>query len=457
MSDGSNSQKSPDKALDGALARALRASLDISASACPEPEILAAYFERSLPGAGLAAWEPHFSSCARCQQHLAMLARSEPSVAPEKARPMDTAARYFRLRFWLAPALTAAAAVAFYVTLKPQAPRVASPVEQTLASASAPAGDRAGAESQPAESLAAGKLSAEKEAASSPLRQSTPASADVPGRLAPRAAGERGRLDLSVARRQPRSAPAEGRAEIVAQPGALASGPPALPAPPPPAARAGDAKLAASDQAVAVADKREAVTEAQEFRIAAAQDAPVEEQKQLSAVKKDSAARNAALDPDRANRQSAVAPTSQAVGREAAGEKEADKSRLAASVATHHSTTRQAPIVVAAADTSSLWRLPEPGFIEYSTDGGRTWKKVVARVLERLRTGSAPSASVCWLAGDNGVILRTTDGTSWASLPSPTSESITRITAADSLSASITTASGKRFVTSDGGQAWKPL
>ena len=64
--------------LDGILRHALgRAS---TVTPCPAADVLAAYFERSLPQPEAARYELHFSACAVCQQHLAALARIETAV-----------------------------------------------------------------------------------------------------------------------------------------------------------------------------------------------------------------------------------------------------------------------------------------------------------------------------------------------------------------------------------------
>ena len=72
--------------------------------------------------------------------------------------------------------------------------------------------------------------------------------------------------------------------------------------------------------------------------------------------------------------------------------------------------------------------------------------------------GVAPSATVCWLVGRNGVVLLTTDGRTWRRLPFPemTDLSAVRTVDAGGRVASVSTADGRTFVTTDAGVTWSP-
>jgi photosystem II stability/assembly factor-like uncharacterized protein len=71
-----------------------------------------------------------------------------------------------------------------------------------------------------------------------------------------------------------------------------------------------------------------------------------------------------------------------------------------------------------------------------------------------LVAGAAPSASVCWIVGNNGTVIRTTDGDHWAQVPAPTTENFVAVSSDSANHATVTTAGGKSFVTSDGGATW---
>jgi len=139
-----------DPAMDKALRRSLRDSLGVAGKDCPDASILAAYFDRELAVAEAARWEAHFSVCARCQEQLAVLARTEPAVAAVQAAEERAGWRYFwRLR-WLAPLATAAAAVVLWVAIRPGPPTIPPPeatvTSRQAAPASAPPAARAAAE-----------------------------------------------------------------------------------------------------------------------------------------------------------------------------------------------------------------------------------------------------------------------------------------------------------------------
>jgi hypothetical protein len=67
-----------------AAANLLRRSLHDSDDVCPGPDILAAYFERSLDRQQSARYELHLSQCARCREGLAALDRVGASAAPSQ-------------------------------------------------------------------------------------------------------------------------------------------------------------------------------------------------------------------------------------------------------------------------------------------------------------------------------------------------------------------------------------
>ena len=74
-----------------------------------------------------------------------------------------------------------------------------------------------------------------------------------------------------------------------------------------------------------------------------------------------------------------------------------------------------------------------------------------------LVAGAAPSATVCWIVGRSGTIVRTTDGGEhWTLILAPTEDNLAAVTASDANDATVTTAGGRSFATSDGGASWHP-
>ena len=64
-----------------------------------------------------------------------------------------------------------------------------------------------------------------------------------------------------------------------------------------------------------------------------------------------------------------------------------------------------ASFVVRTPDKSVLWRIGNAGFIERSGDAGLTWSGTLPKQNAHYAAGSAPSAKVCWLVGNDGISL----------------------------------------------------
>ncbi|MCC7241688.1 MAG: hypothetical protein IT180_07160 [Acidobacteria bacterium] len=117
---------------------------------------------------------------------------------------------------------------------------------------------------------------------------------------------------------------------------------------------------------------------------------------------------------------------------------------------------RAAPRVVSG-DPAVQWRLSGIGVVERSTDGGASWERLPTGVAEALTAGAAPSATVCWLVGRDGLVLVSTDGRTWQRASAPANDNLVAIDAVDTRSATVRTASGTRFRTADGGASWARL
>jgi len=106
-----------------------------------------------------------------------------------------------------------------------------------------------------------------------------------------------------------------------------------------------------------------------------------------------------------------------------------------------------------------IWRVGRSGLIEFSRDNGSSWSRQTSGILADLLTGAAPSDQVCWIVGRFGAIFLTTEGGAhWKLVPSPLAEDLGGVRASDALHATIWNArSTKSFETSDGGLTWKPV
>ncbi len=107
---------------------------------------------------------------------------------------------------------------------------------------------------------------------------------------------------------------------------------------------------------------------------------------------------------------------------------------------------------------------PQPGVrwrvrgsqVERTGDDGATWLAATGVPAGlSIVAGSAPSATVCWLVGRSGLVLVTTDGTTWRRLPftEPTVD-LSAVEAVDARTATVSAADGRRFLTIDGGATW---
>jgi hypothetical protein len=115
------------------------------------------------------------------------------------------------------------------------------------------------------------------------------------------------------------------------------------------------------------------------------------------------------------------------------------------------------PTVVIASSARHRWRIVSGAVIQSTTDAGATWQNVDVGVPATLRAGSSPSATVCWMVGQGGLILRTTDGRTWQRVPFTESSDLIQVQANDGRTAQVTTADGRIFRTIDGGVTWAPV
>jgi hypothetical protein len=112
--------------------------------------------------------------------------------------------------------------------------------------------------------------------------------------------------------------------------------------------------------------------------------------------------------------------------------------------------------VIVAPDNRQVWIAEESGSVLHSSDAGRTWNPQHTGASADLLTGAAPSSSVVWIVGRTGTILLTTDvGKHWKRIPSPITEDLGGIHAADAAHATVWDAKNRKsFETQDGGAHW---
>jgi hypothetical protein len=436
------------------------ASHSVSASDCPDAEILAAYHERLLAPEEMISRKAHVASCLRCQEILAQLdatdeipleaeqrelqpksaiavpqmqlvhaARASASPAAREAmaksdvqadvpyRPAD--------RRWLILSGAVAAALLVWVAIHESAPQPfqmaknqQQPVPQVSSPAPAPPADLAkdkSAEKELQVPLAAKNGASAKTDALALDRRTLQEQKALPPSPEPRLAAPRGNFQAgsSGAAAAGRAGTASRGAAVAPAQGKQLARAAAVPAPASATPTPGDSVMDSVDEtAVTVAP------------------AP-------QGAKKDAAVGGLVAAPRLTQSQTARAGA--AAFREA--------SNLASKL-----------VQVSSPDGTAIWRLGPSGLLQRSDDSGGHWTLQKTATVADLLAGSAPSSKVCWIAGRDGTVLRTIDGGQhWLKVSSPTAEDVATVFAVDSQQATITTPTNLSYKTIDGGNSWTLL
>ena len=421
-----------------ARANLLRNSLQKPADACPEPEILAAYFERSLDSEEKKRYELHLSQCAHCREQLAAMHRADESALGVATQPHGHSrwAWVWDWR-WLAPAAAVLVIAAIWI--------VRRPISKPASESSAP----------PFVAM-----------------NRPPAQAPMP---AP--APEQHSNFVSRIPNKTLVAPDAGAAGAVKQSPALTESRPAE----------NDKELAANQPTLATAtnelddlEKKDEMSRRRDSagaEIGVASGATPSRMATPAAIASAPAAR--AAGPSQADG-GAIGGliTDQAV---AANQSPATKAKPSGSPTGVRTLTQQAQtqavvqsraheleaadrrsteIIIPTPDPRVTWRIAAGGVVELSKDGGTNWKTQQLRSFQanpQITAGNAPTVNICWLVGRNGVILLTRDAEHWVPIPPPLSVDFVGVTAQDNFSATVTAADGRKFSTDDAGDHWNPI
>ena len=416
---------------DDAMTGLLRRSLSDGAAAqteCLAPDILAAYFERSLDADETARCELHLSQCARCREQLVALVRADESGAAAGNKLQAAKARFWLLDWrWLAPVAAALVIAAIWFARRP---------------ASTP--------TQPA-------LVAMNQATKAPAQESGAPMNAPPAAVPPAKATPAARENLNVAREMT---------------------PPSLAKSVPNAGNT-DSSIALGGRSLESQDKVAQPANLQALKSAKSSGNAITSTNETVMV--ESAPATPAVSA--ASSQPAAAPAQQqANGRFQAGTgvgygsgagvaggvissaqqaKQAQAPALmrgysAAQRVTVKEETR-AEQLIRTPDPKIQWRIASGGFVERTEDGGATWQGQLPDASAHLVAGSAPGPKICWLVGDAGIILLTRDAATWEKIPPPANADLIGIIAQDSYSAIVTAADGRKFTTVDRGKTWTPV
>jgi len=366
----------------------LRQSLRDSGENCPGPDILAAYFERSLDIEESARFERHLSRCARCREQLTVLVRAGPPHAGVGAQPHEPSFWPSLLDWrWLAPVAAALIVTAVWMARRPT-PKQAGKPPQFVAM------------SQPEQATTSTAPESASENRSAP--SGVPAAKPAPNL----------RSDLSLpGKPSPRATPPPSSKEAETD-SLFARKLAASPAPPLTAGESGALR------ATEGRPEQEATTP------------PISHEPSSMEMKSHAAS-------------AAARVSAQGVKAEALALKAVDL----------HSTSE----IISTPDPRVQWRIAVGGFVERSQDGGVSWQAQLPIAGAQPTAGSAPSETVCWLVGRGSLIALTTNAKDWKRIPPPVSADFVAITAVDVSTATVTTADGRKFITTNGGVDWRPV
>ncbi len=430
------------------LRHELKAGVSPSGAQCPGPEQLAALWERSLSRSEHALVESHIAGCARCQAAMAAMARAESGAADEAA-PAHAPGLWLRVT---APAAVLAVVVIiislhlFGAPMRSRREQIALALRHrihrhhwkpapVLTPAPPPsekrgglaAGAKAPPPPQPAVVARAENTRKENPAPPPAAKELAPPARELAMRERPTAAelaaGQERALAPSVITSAP--SPVTHRAEV-RPPSAGAAAPQSVPQPapaPPPAAPAGVES---------------------NYGTGAIEEAQPQPATHGAPIGTEPGSRSSALE------QFANAPAGQAIPGTAAAVAAPAVSAVSPQGLRRGFASFQSPPPVVA------WNVGADGLIQRLGPGG--WESLPSGTSVDLLAGSAPSAQVCWVVGKNGTVLRTIDGGNrWQPITPPAPVDLVKIETSGPDSATVTTADGRQFSTTDGGRNWTKL
>jgi hypothetical protein len=474
-----------DQQFERALSRHLRnAEQD---AACPDPETLAAYHERTLSPEEMARWKEHIAGCARCQEALALVEQSEtvvaegwqgekalagertaeavPLVAEQIATGQEAAGisvarakiteigKSAKLKRWTVPIGAIAATLLVWIgwhELRTTTEKTASSIQVAENREASPPPPQPGA--LPMNGRSTKSMMELAPGAPAPGRE-----AKTQGRIGESGGGGvGGGAGGGFAPKQEPPATVGGAGTAFAGQDAKNYESDQLsakmaPAPPPAAPRPAESFRAmtpvpANRGATGGPLVKNQMDQGQANQAQANQtqvnQVPTEQNSEKLAKKEE------------AQKQERQKQKDQAVSAEASAMSVAVTNDGPISLRDMANIT---PTVIAAPDNKNAWRVGASGKIEHSGNGGNSWKAQASGVTQDLLAGMAVSKKICWVVGKNGTILLTTDGgRRWAKILSPIKGDLGGVHAQDEQHASVwDVANREAYETSDGGATWK--
>ncbi len=395
-----------EKALGKIIAGKLREQLQTAPAGCPDMETLSAYYDRTLSPAERTVCENHLMTCPRCQVFIAELARlsdadERPVIVGE---PEIEVARetgfHFRLA-WVTPFVVVLVIAGIWYGEDIR--NYIQPPQETAEEEPAPT----------APAREAGKGQEEKTAAARPMRSAqAPREARAQQKKEVAAAAPVAPVPVSPEKQQPTGSgiSVRGTAPVSAASGAVGEI----------AAPSARARLSASAAGTRVLQIPGGVRSAE----------PADRALAGAPASAGAAAGN-------------EAPQAKRMGKQAAS--------AAPPPLTDYTIQGSTPTY------QPKWRVGKGGLIQhYSPDRG--WTDIPSGVRADLFDITFSTATVGWIVGHEGTVLRTTDGGyNWTKVSSPTSEDLVRVSAMGAQKAQVMSRSGRAFVTADAGRSWTPI
>jgi hypothetical protein len=476
-----------DKAMAGLLRRSLAQDAGAgSGENCPEPEILAAYFDHALDADETARYDLHFSRCSVCREQLAAMVRAGGVNDADAAEKKDAGAwAWLTGPGWLMPAaamlfaLLAITGIALRMR-KPGTPAnevaIARPDAAPLADTVPPTNSAPSPEAAPPSGAALSapaitdKLDV-RPPAPSESRASREVGAPSPPRVVEGAHPAMGRGELSrvgvVGGSAGKSAAApvkqpQGQKPAAQSSSAMVRG----------AMRAGNGAGVGNGTGGGAAggiahttDETATVTEAAPPVDAAEPSKVVPEKKEEADSAKSDASGSVETETTpqpnaRKSKKTTAAPSAAPASGVSARNPAASNAPEAAALAKMQQAQISSNLMnlqIHTPDPKILWMIAGAGAIEKSEDGGATWKLEYLDAHAPILAGAAPSAKICWLVGENGTIQRTTNGAHWKTIKPPEETDFVRVEAEDASNVTVTALDGRRFSTSDGGKNWNSV
>ena len=112
------------------------------------------------------------------------------------------------------------------------------------------------------------------------------------------------------------------------------------------------------------------------------------------------------------------------------------------------------PVEIVAPAGIARWRIVNGQQVERTTPTATEWAPATIASPDILTTGTAPSESVCWIVGRRGTVYLTIDGTRFMRLPFPEMVDLNAVMAADDRNATVSSADGRAWRTTDQGRTW---